>query len=462
MIDGITNFVLGVKQNDKFRFKVFETHNSQGTPSPGITVYKFQSALLPYDLTVVDVPGHEGVSGLESIKQTVKQVRDFLSERNSCIDQLHGIAFVAPASLTTFTTAQKCRFDMIMSVLGNDIEHCIFVMTTSSDASQPPVLDAVKAAKIPYREPFKFNNGIIFASNESRSLFDEKFWEMNYFSYASFFATFSKARGRSLALTREGIREKEQLEALIPKLHEKIRAGLSEQDMMAKRKENLQQHNMELRDNQGFTYFVDVTNLKEVPLQQDQNYTTACLNCKYTCHKVCGVPDNDSKANCSAMDSSGYCTECPNKCHWTSHKNIPCLYEYHTEKEARIKDDVKRRHDSARSNYEKENENIKQCEIILQELRDEVCSLIRKAHNITKKLEEIALKPDPLSDIECLDKLIETEQQEAMSGWEDRVDQYRMARKEAELIKMSPSVYEATTSKEWWHQFNFVINNTNL
>ena len=87
----------------------------------------------------------------------------------------------------------------------------------------------------------------------------------------------------------------------------------------------------------------------------------------------------------------------------------------------------------------------------LHQLQATVFSLIEKVTQSIKRLDDIALKPNPQTEIEYLDLLIQSEQTEAKSGWQRRVAQYQKIRQEAELIKKLPEMtVKDVQSKSWW------------
>lgn len=75
----------------------------------------------------------------------------------------------------------------------------------------------------------------------------------------------------------------------------------------------------------NFTFKVPTPTTIEVP-KVIGTYNTICLKCSYTCHEDCIWADNEDKAKCYSMDSSGYCTACTFNCHWDAHKNLPYYY----------------------------------------------------------------------------------------------------------------------------------------
>lgn len=49
-------------------------------------------------------------------------------------------------------------------------------------------------------------------------------------------------------------------------------------------------------------------------------FTTLCLTCQTTCHKICAYSDDKDKQYCAAIENQ-QCTMCRGKCHWTKHHN---------------------------------------------------------------------------------------------------------------------------------------------
>ena len=63
-----------------------------------------------------------------------------------------------------------------------------------------------------------------------------------------------------------------------------------------------------------------------------------------------------------------------------------------------------------------------------------VCSDIIEVKQCLEHLENIALKPNPLTEVEYIDILIKSETDEAKAGWEKRVKCLENARKMAEIM----------------------------
>ncbi|KAK2822861.1 hypothetical protein Q5P01_022926 [Channa striata] len=69
-----------------------------------------------------------------------------------------------------------------------------------------------------------------------------------------------------------------------------------------------------------------------------------------------------------------------------------------------------------------------------QQVQDEVVTLMNRSANCLNRLQEIALKPNPLSAPEYIDMLIEGEKHEAKSGWKQRVQALIKMKEKAETM----------------------------
>ena len=455
LINAVANYVLGVKWEDAFRFKVITGEGllSQAhSQTQKITAYTFHKTILPYSLTIVDTPGFGDTRGIENDKNIARQIKAFFSnEGNNGINHLHGIAFVTQASLPRLTPTQRYIFDAVLSIFGKDIGENIYLMTTFADANDPPVLEAVKLAKIPFSQSFKFNNSAIFSRNDSTEKFNYMFWEMGVHSLQTFFTCFSTSSAKSLQMTKEVLSERERLETLIPGLEQQVKIGLSRLDEIQQEERVLQQHEAEINANKDFKYTLTVNKHRKVPLRGV--YTTNCLKCSFTCHDNCIYANDEDKAGCRAMNRKGYCNVCPQKCHWQNHSNTPYYFEYYDEIEERTYDDLKKRYETAQSDKNKSQSMIASNESILTLLQAKVFSLVDLIRTSIHRLDEIALRPNPLSDIDYIDLLIESEKREHKHGWQNRVRQYEKIRKEAQVLKKIPQVPAKQKTKKWWNSW---------
>ena len=445
LINGMVNYILGVQWKDDFRFKVItdETKVTQAySQTQDITAYTFhpmKGSQVPYTFTIIDTPGFGGTEGLRRDKKITEQIKEFFSiPPPDGIDHLDGIGFVVQASQARLTSTQEYIFDSILSIFGNDVSKNIFMMITFADAQRPPVLEAIKEAKIPSQSEkhFKFNNSALFAENtvESELSFDEMFWKMGFLSFKHFFAEFPKAESVSLRLTQEVLNEREQLHVLIEGLNVQIMLGLNKLEEMRQEEIVLQQREMEIETNKDFTYEVDVIKPMYTSLEGTGQHTTTCGPCHTTCHTSCMIIDDANKRYCWAMDEVGNCRICPRHCNWSDHKNLPYLIQYVTMTETRTVEDLKKKYHTAVQQKATSEQMMKAMEESLQGVHVQVLNMIKSAQQSLRRLDEIALKPNPLTQVEYLELLIESEKREAKPGFTQRIQYLEVAKSHAEIL----------------------------
>ncbi|XP_071944804.1 uncharacterized protein [Antedon mediterranea] len=229
-INGLINYVFGVKWEDRYRFKLvhedFKTTQatSQTTSITSYTIHHQNGFQVPYTLTIIDTPGIGDTSGISRDKEITKQIRSFYSTKGICgIDHIDAIGFVAQAALARLTPTQKYIFDSILSLLGKDIADNIFILVTFADGQKPPVMVGIKEAQLPYKGYYKFNNSALFAQNradgevpedeekdeeeEEGGGFDNMFWQMGTKSFKQFCTKLAAIEPKSLLLTKDVLDE---------------------------------------------------------------------------------------------------------------------------------------------------------------------------------------------------------------------------------------------------------------
>ena len=446
LINGIVNYILGVEWKDEFRFKLIteESKASQAhSQTQYITAYTFhpmKGSAVPYAFTIIDTPSFGGTEGLERDKKITEQIKEFFSiSPPDGIDHLDGIGFVVQSSQARLTPTQTYIFDSILSIFGNDVAKNIFMMITFADGQRPPVLEAIKEANIPghNEKPFKFNNSALFAENKESGemCFDEMFWKMGFLSFKKFFEEFPKAESVSLRPTKEVLQEREELHFLVEGVNDHISLGLNKLEEIRQEEIVIQQREKEIQTNKDFTYTVDVTKSVYTSLDGTGQHTTTCIPCNKTCHKSCKIPDDDNKRKCWAMDKrTGQCRICPRNCDWSEHKNRPFVIEYETVTETRTAEDLKKKYHKAVKDKATSEKMMKSIEESLQKVHVEVLTMIKKAQHSLRRLDEIALKHNPLTQVEYLEMLIESEKMEAKPGWKQRVKFLEVAKRHAETL----------------------------
>lgn len=464
LINAIVNFLLGVKWENNFRLKLIcdEVSKSQAhSQTQNITAYTFNwypGSPLNCNITIIDTPGFGDTRGLERDGEITALIRDFF-ETESGVDELHAIGFVTQASLARLTPTQKYISDSILSIFGRDIKDSIFIMTTFADGADPPVMGAVKEAKIPHSDFFPFNNSALFVDS-SKSEFAKMFWDMGYASLKAFLLKLEQAQSVSLQLTRQVLDERHQLETIVLGIQPQIDAGLSKINELHQEEQMLKENESKILRNEDFTYQVTVTKQRKIDAPRG-TYVTNCANCHFTCHDNCAYADDRDKWKCCAMngnESNATCKVCPGQCSWRLHFNNAYHFELYEEVEVRTKKELFDRYNEAKS----AKENI---ETIIQKMEDELRNLqmgvlfkVRQARGCLQRLDEIALKPNPLTEVEYIDLLIRSEEQQKKPGWDKRIEYFQKVRKHAEFLSSikDPKEYEILaqeSSKSMWGRF---------
>ncbi|XP_058873353.1 uncharacterized protein LOC117967698 [Acipenser ruthenus] len=435
LINGMINYILGVEWEDDFRFKLTdeETNRSQAhswtSKVTAYQIYHQEGFKVPFSLTIIDTPGFGDAKGIQQDKLIIEKIREFFSSPDG-IGSIDAVCFVVQAALARLTHTQKYILDSILSIFGKDIENNIQLLVTFADGKAPAVLHAINAAGVPCPKSdkgvpvhFKFNNSVLFEPNAGGSEdadehdFDRMFWKMGSTSMRNFFINLNRMETRSLQLTREVLCERKQLEGLQPM----IKVGLSKLDEIRETQAALEHHKNCIEANKDFEYEVEITVPRQIDIKGTGTFTTNCQKCHYTCHYPCGTADDKDKKKCSAMDSKGFCTVCPGKCAWSVHFNQKYRWVYETTKEKRTYENLKKQYDEAKRKKMSAEEIVKNLEQEFSAVKYKVLDLIEQLSKSLSRLQEIALRPNPLTTPDYIDLLIQCEEQEAKPGFKERM-----------------------------------------
>ncbi|XP_068758332.1 uncharacterized protein [Montipora capricornis] len=453
-VNAMINHVLGVEWKDDFRFKmIHELSCNQGVETIGnqaysqtqfVTCYTLpyvKGFKLPHSLTVVDTPGFGDTRGIERDKVITEQIRRFFETKGLAgIDHVDAICFVAQAGNPRLTPTQQYVFDRILSMFGKDIQKNILVLFTFADGQRPQALSAMLEAGILEDEQhfFKFNNSALFVANcgeDDEENFDRMFWKMGIKSFEKFFAGLAQMEPKSLTLTKQVLSERAQLEVRLCGLREKVDLGINKLSELQQLTRTFKQHAADINANRNFKFSVQEPRRTQIQLETG-TYTTNCLTCNYTCHYPCRIPRSEHKRRCAAMKGTESCTRCPNECHWENHVNDQ--YRFETEYIT-----VEKEYDEIKDMYNAGVEGQSQVEAVIKQVEEDfrctnqiVLNFVAEMQRGLKKLSKIALKKDPLEQVDYLDLLIESEKSQAKPGWKDRVKSLQKTRDEAVQINL--------------------------
>ncbi|CAC5401698.1 unnamed protein product [Mytilus coruscus] len=400
------------------------------------TINKMEGSTIDYTLNIIDTPGFGDTRGIVRDKRIVDQIRQFFTTPGhqgiTCLD---AVCFVTQAPLGKLTPPQRYIFDQILSVFGQDIKSNIFVLITFADANEPPVRAALKAADVPYQKSYKFNNSALYASpeNPAEAEMGNLFWKMGRENFKIFFDELRTVESKSLLLTSEVLQLRKRLETSIQGLQKQIADGMNKLNTIKQEKEILKRHKEDIKAKKDFTYEVDEVHMYQIDLEPGV-YVTNCMTCNRTCHFPCGIPDDKNKQNCAAIDDQK-CTICPMHCHWTIHKNNPFRFDTYTMKVIKTYDELKKKYEVAQKEAQKHKCVLGKVKTAFTTLGQDVMKMVHEVRCYINKLNDIALRPNPLSDKDYIDLLIESEKSEKKYGWDKRINLFYKLREEAELLE---------------------------
>ncbi|XP_030264996.1 uncharacterized protein LOC115576604 isoform X1 [Sparus aurata] len=280
LINGMINYILGVEWEDSYRFKLVHEDLSKSqaeSQTSEVTVYKInhqEEFKIDHSLTIVDTPGFGDTRGIQRDKEITEQLRNLFTDQRG-VSEIDAVCLVAQAALARLTPTQKYVFDSVLSIFGRDVAENIRVLVTFADGQLPPVLEAITASGVPCPTTqdwlplhFKFNNSALFADNKSSAAggkseygdFDQMFWDMGTNSMERFFNALNVIETKSLTLTKEVLRERQQLENSVENLQKKVKLGLAKLEEIKEVKEKLKDHEAEISRNENFEIEITVRN----------------------------------------------------------------------------------------------------------------------------------------------------------------------------------------------------------
>ncbi len=310
-------------------------------------------------------------------------------------------------------------------------------MVTFADGSEPPVLAAIEEAEIPYPldsngRPFhhKFNSSGYFATDE-RDPFNSLYFRMGLKNFADFFQDLYGMKTTSLTLTKEVLEERKRIVVVVEGLQQLIHTGLVKIEELKQMKKILNDHESELAANQDFTFELESV----VPEQKEvSHFALNCRECCWTCHSPCSEGEDPSA--CFAMDSQGNCKICPGRCSYSNHSTENYKWEQLAKKTQKSSEDVRQKFQSAIADGPATcTEILEQLSNQLRDFKGRLLELAQTAHPLIQRLDEIALRPHPLTAPDYIDLMIAVEKQERRTGYLTRIENLQKLGQNAALTR---------------------------
>ncbi|XP_007895419.1 uncharacterized protein LOC103181032 [Callorhinchus milii] len=217
LINAMINYILGVEQEDSFRYKMTEevTNRSQAETS-SIIVYEVnhqEQFRIPFSLNIVDIPRLGETSQNKHVPEYIRwyklyhQIKGIFSSQDG-VKHIDALYLVVQAYLVQLTSGQEYQFSSFLSLFSKDVTENIRVLVTFADTQLPPVLEAIVQSDLPCPKEdkmpvhFRFNTSAMFTntvtSGEPTNCNDSDREDDNFHSMTQLFTALSKMKTKSL------------------------------------------------------------------------------------------------------------------------------------------------------------------------------------------------------------------------------------------------------------------------
>ncbi|KAG5843000.1 hypothetical protein ANANG_G00183830, partial [Anguilla anguilla] len=253
LINMMVNYMLGVKWEDKIRFKIIPDESkipqteSQATVVTAYEIFGLEELSVPFSLTVIDTPG------LDKDKNIAQNLYTFL-ESLSDIQQIDAACLMVKASQCRLSPSQKYIFDAILSVFGRNMEKNFMILITFSDWMPPPALKLVSESGAPFlkdenNDPvhFLFNN---LSLQKFAKEYEETFktaWDNGAESFREFFQALDKMEPQCMKMTQNVLRERWSLEEGIQNLASQIKVEKEKHRALEELQKSLEEHKEDMK-----------------------------------------------------------------------------------------------------------------------------------------------------------------------------------------------------------------------
>ncbi|XP_059351575.1 uncharacterized protein LOC132088031 [Daphnia carinata] len=500
MINAMINYVLGVQWEDPFRFILVdekETKTQAFSQTSEVTAYDIHHRngfQISFSLTIIDTPGFGDTQGIKRDEEITSAIKQFFEHENG-IQALDAVGFVVHSSLARLTSSQTYIFNTVLSIFGKDIEKNVRFLATFADGGQPPVLAAIREAKLPCLldsngEPCHqvFNNRAMYVSNQrSGDRLSPIEWDNAMQNFQSFFAELSKMPITSLELTKKVLNSQENFRNTMQDFETTIQAHLMKMEELRKIEEIIASNKEHVNANKDFEITVKVRKKKQIELKTNEKALN-CTICKVTCRrcypnswmpspafwepiKMALVTGGSASVGMAVKASGGFfefiakeeifrfiannvvpvaslvcvgavvasrygneCQMCPKRCAKEHHSYELTRWEYVQEDETRTFHEIRKKYDDAKE----KTLNAEELKDALQgeaaKLKSDIIEIIDKSRSYLNYLKEIELcDASPLSAPEYINLMIKDEKKNKKSGHEERIKSLEDLKRTAEL-----------------------------
>jgi len=434
MINYLVNYFYGVEFKDDFRLAMIlkedEIEEREGNSTSEaesvtswVTAYQLnwqEGSRTDFNLMLLDTPGFGDTRGIAEDEKIIDRIRDFYNDEKACpLQEIAMVGFVVQSGLSRLTEEQKYIFDNVLNIFGKDIKDNVSILFTFADLQQPPALKTIESYNIPFNGSFKFNNSAVYAPNNDVDVEEfEQSWNFGVKNIKRFFAHLGSVTPTSLKMTKEVLAERDHLKCILQGLEKSIRNGMSQLQSIEVMCDDILTLKGTVKQNENYKVKSEVEVQRTETCDHD---ITNCVPCMFTCHSPCYIA-GDNKRGCASM-KNGVCQRCPGKCAWGSHQNGSKIYVYTPNTREETISDMLEKYNIATNKKNAKKELLLK---LLEEYKAYKTKLfldIESAAEKTKRLEEIAMKNSYLTNVDYIERLIESERMGKRPNKEKRLEQ---------------------------------------
>jgi GTP-binding protein EngB required for normal cell division len=407
-INAMVNYLQGVQPDDPFRYELIIDQMKKDQAESQTTephIYCIESLIDYPTVVIIDTPGYGDTGGLEMDEKIDSMIKELFQVK---VEMIHLVCFVVKASMNRITAAENYVYSKVLHLFGNDIKDNFQFLITFCDGgsiqAEPSlrsdksivagIIDSIESKKLPWRS--LFNNSAVFKPVTSSDGFSSLFWKMYEESMRDFFSKLLKIRPQSLMMTRDVIKQRDQLNIYLYSLRNEFDNQVTESTNLQRYLTVIESNYAKMKANEKFQREITKKEAVKQPIKTG-HYTTWCRLCDFTCHPICAYGPGESKEDCGAM-SSGKCTVCKGKCEYFHHFNVEYTIVMQDVTITEIVTEIKELFNEATNELASKEECLLLVMKKLDALHVECLKIQDQMKDVINKLNKIALRPN------CYDK----------------------------------------------------------
>ncbi len=401
-INAFISYLLGGEVDDQVRLMVIDDRGANQTQAVTqcVTCYRIRPLSPLFDgktLLIVDTPGYGDTRGVERDAFVTAAMSEFFKT----IGHVNAIIFTCRANEVR-TTVLSPVSTYVFSLFAKDVQGCLRTIYTFSDAGAPLARAALQELQWPVQNgEVEVNNAAFTIEIDSQNFGKlHDWWLMSVKGQFQVMQMLLRMppvpTAQSAAVTRTRLTLEQKCELVEKKI---LRTANDAQNLIARL--DALASAVGAAPEEKILVVQDKSVEKPVP---GGSATTLCLDCNWTCHKICVFSDNEDKKLCAAMIEDN-CVQCKRRCHWTRHKNAQHIIVVEQYSEWVVPEDLIKLWNKNNNTLEGALLNAIDTYLALQEeLRDDILILAQ----MTETLKSTALLHDPTALLGYIQTLILT------------------------------------------------------